>query len=436
MRGTYNNATLLYDDNNNLIGINLSADSTSEHEWGIKKLRAKFNCTQEKDGLLAAKITKDASIIGSFIKDNIKWFFITSSTDFIGADSHEYSWYTQTDETSKTQMKCGWDERNFAVICNNEEVILKLKSFFEKNDVFITLGGGHVFENAGLILVQASSIPKETIKQTINATKEHHKAKDTLQTSKAFKLLKVKEKEWKTMFPFTWHTPWSYIALSPHGTQYWLNPQSQDILHWGHISLQDIEDWANEKEGTIIKDIDKWQELKYELSLPLNIYAIKHSSSYRKEFMNIPYTEYSENTNWKDIKFHVGKVTKHKQFGDVSESDQRFLYAMLKYMILDDMFGQIGIYHFSKENTDFQEECFKKWISEKPKDKLTVSNRTDSEIIGIMRCLFLIGYGTYGACNVSEGIGLRNLSYLRTIVEAEATYDFLKLCNMLHKNWE
>lgn len=440
MKGSYNDASFLYDDKENLIGVNLSADFTAEHEWGVDDLRKSFKCDSRKKGLPGTRITKDASTVGSVVKDGTTWFYITSyrpECHEIDEKSYVLDWHTQEDEKSKTKIKVGWDGRNFAVLADREDPIKRLKAFFAKKDVFISLGGGHVFKNAGLVLVQASTFPKGALKETVKASMDHEDAKKALENSKGFKLLMKKQVEWRDKYPFSSETPWSYIALSPHGDSYWLNPQAQKVLHWGGVTLQDVEDWANEKKGAVITDLDAWEELKYELSLPLSVYSFKKDGCYRKDFKNVPYQEYLADQNWQKKKVIIGKKKrKSDEFVPVDPDSERFLFAAMKHELLDDMFCQIGVYHYDDYPMEERKACFQRWIDDKPKDKLKARDRTRYEIEGILRCLYLIGYGDWGYSNVPGSEGSRNLSYLKTILEAETDYDFLRLCGMLHKNWE
>lgn len=52
-------------DNGTLVGVYLSADATSEHEWGIDGIRAKFGIDKNQPGILSRKVTK--------VPDTLRW---------------------------------------------------------------------------------------------------------------------------------------------------------------------------------------------------------------------------------------------------------------------------------------------------------------------------------------------------------------------------
>lgn len=441
MKSSHNDASFLYDDAGVLIGVNLSADYAAEHEWGVKDLRAKFFCNPKKKGLLGSRITKDVSNVGAVTKDGTTWYFITSYRqdicETLDEKSYILDWPVQEDSTSKVKMKVGWDGRDFAVLADSKEPIDKIKAFFSKKDAVITFGGGQVFKNAGLVLAKFSAIPKSTIKESIRASLDHEASDKALKTSNGYKLLMKRQTEWRAKYPFSHETPWSFIALSVHRDSYWLNPQAQKVLHWGGVTLQDVEDWANEKKGTIITDLDAWEDLKYELSLPLAVWSFKSPNSYRKDFKNVPYQEYTDGQNWREKKLLIGKKKrKSDEFVPVDPDSERFFYAALKHMLLDDMFCQIGVYHFHEYTVDARQAAFKRWIANKPENRLKPREIIEHELEGVLRCLYLIGYGDYGFCNTRGSEGDRNLSYLKSIIEAETDRDFLRLCGMLPERWE
>ena len=128
-----NDSQFLTVNNDPVIGINLGADFTSEHEWGIKEIKRLFGIPSgETDfGLTRRKITK-----------------VPEGNAFGWAKGAEkgsegiYLWDTWDDrvpnfekfmelKTYQRSLACAWDESSFGVFSTNDGEIKMLKEIYE-----------------------------------------------------------------------------------------------------------------------------------------------------------------------------------------------------------------------------------------------------------------------------------------------------------------
>ena len=221
-----------------LVGIDLGSDYCSEHEWGIKDIRKYFGMNDSGYGVNKRKI--------SIIPNNFKWVKTSKFEGFgfskYGCKIEEYPNLHIGSEGVWT----GWSDRDFGAFSNKPEIISKLKEIFEaiKNlNACIWLGGGGVFENAGLVIAITDRIPKENLDDWYKADKEREQLlKDAKATGIAIRLEKANLR---------------YFALSPRRAEngdviFWLNPYEQDIHNSCWCTVKDLDDWIAGK-GKIIK---------------------------------------------------------------------------------------------------------------------------------------------------------------------------------------
>lgn len=241
-----NNAEILVRDGK-LIGVNLGADHCAEHEWGISGILQKLGIDKDKLGLEGRKTSKfdpeklvwleNIKFNEKNKKDKSRWsgmYLKCYSDDSIYFDGGAWDpkLYTQ------------WSERAFCVISSEKETIEQLRQIYDafaKNDVAIWRGGGGVFQNPGLCIAIASSLPKDVTDSWYQHDVEHN------QLMADFKATGIEEKLKKAGK--------GYFALSPRREEdgsliFWLNPMEQRQNNYGWFKLADLEAWAR-NEGKI-----------------------------------------------------------------------------------------------------------------------------------------------------------------------------------------
>lgn len=220
------------------LGVNLGADHCAEHEWGIRDIHRTFGINGDLKGLQRRVITK--------IPKNFTWVetktysgFITES-DVSDVEPHIRDFY------KVGELLTAWNESGFCVLSENKKTIAKLKELFEafqKHDVAIWLGGGHVFKNAGLAIAIASRLPHHV---TTAWTKQDEEQIQLLADFKATGIEDLLKKAGRR-----------YFALSPRrwedgSLHFWLNPMEQDKYNARWCTLEDLKLWAVGK-GPVLK---------------------------------------------------------------------------------------------------------------------------------------------------------------------------------------
>jgi hypothetical protein len=162
----------------------------------------------------------------------------------------------------RNDLNTAWDERSFGVLVKGEKGQKNLEALynaFMAKDVAIWLGGGGVFQNAGLCLGIISNMPAANLAEMEKSDKNSHKLKLASEATgivaKIDKLNKdFLEKEGKRG---SIYTPCGYYALSPawrndksktkYDVIYWLNPQQQQKNNYGWFTVEELEQWMEGK---------------------------------------------------------------------------------------------------------------------------------------------------------------------------------------------
>jgi hypothetical protein len=260
-----------------LVGLNLGADFCAEHEWGIKGIRRQFGInyelTKRNKGVDRHLVTEipDSFMRGGFTKEKRDWIALTSYNRRWSEESFPMSsakelvndWKIKSIERSIAEWKQSevdpyppapilskWDESDFMIVVEkkNKYILDEIQKAMEENDCLIFLGGGGVFQNAGLTFMIKSRMPKEAIDNflTKDETQLLVKKYDAKQERLKNKLKKA-GKQW--------------IALSPklasernmttkYPIVYWLNPMDQRNNRSAWVTVEDLKDWLKD-EGKI-----------------------------------------------------------------------------------------------------------------------------------------------------------------------------------------
>lgn len=225
-----------------IVGVNLGADFTAEHEVGIAPLKAEFDIpVGPKDwGLVRRKITRlpvDFGWTTGYDKKG-EGLYLCDSWDNKKPD---FSGYSELRPIMDKTLSCAWDDGSFAVFSTLPEEIKHLREIYEafvKLDGVVFLGGGGIWQNSGLILAIASRIPQEFRNKWYDIDKDRYDIDREVEESGIRKLLADKGKR--------------YFALSPSrnadgSIRFWLNPMEQKQNNYGWFSLEDLKEWAEDK---------------------------------------------------------------------------------------------------------------------------------------------------------------------------------------------
>jgi len=267
MRSAYNHNILT--DNGTFVGIDLGADFTSEHEWGIKDLRNMFGMNDKKDGIdrRTATIVPEDSI--RFAKG--KNFSVLICCRMFADPIYGWTKYIESDEFKKDLTKgsiknceltiyksyrkdadpqtlaTAWDSKSFGIMVANEhsDKLEELYEAIKAKDVAIWLGGGGVFQNSGLVVAIRSRCPEEGLKNMLDADLDAKKLKKADEKTGIKEKLRSAGKEYFACSPAWAKDTGDYDTK--HDVVYLLNPMEQRDNNFGWFTVEDLEEWCEGK---------------------------------------------------------------------------------------------------------------------------------------------------------------------------------------------
>lgn len=261
-RGTQGKA-VVRNDSGQLIGVNLGADFTAEHEWGIDSLRELFGIDDNEIGLQRRLITRLPERHITFDAVTIK------STDYSGKrrKTVKATWWglvcfayaALAKETpiitEDVLRRCeltpygeddffgSWDGRSFGFIAKNENVVREIAEAFDRLDICLGLFGGKTvnpFSRSGLGILIASRVPAEVSTGWADADLDARRLKEAAAATGIVDRLR--------------DAGCRYYALSPrwqdgdsqrgkHPVIFWLNPSDQQANDHGWFTVEELDQW-------------------------------------------------------------------------------------------------------------------------------------------------------------------------------------------------
>jgi hypothetical protein len=218
------------------VGINLGADYCSEHEWGIKGIKQTLGIPDP--GIIHGIKGRTVTI---FPQDKMFYDSRKTHTCLTMERNHHrlLGWENYELDQNPKELATAWDENTFGIVVSNtyKDKLLLLKEAFEKKDVAIWLGGGGVFQNAGLVVAIASLLPDEIDKTWTQMDLDRLKLKKAFNDSGIERILDAAGKK--------------YFALSPRWANeekteltFWLNPYDQRNNNFGWFNIKDLIEWS------------------------------------------------------------------------------------------------------------------------------------------------------------------------------------------------
>lgn len=245
MRQGNNNRILLTSDGQ-VLGVSLGADFCAEHEWGIKGLNHMFGTgSLEEFGLARRKITQNTADLVWVERKQVLNDFRTKKKEEVPCGGF-WTKSKYCDEAFPRDVNfyagdwtlwTGWSERDFGVFGIRDKVIAQIKEVFEhilELDAAVWLGGGGVFQNAGLSIAIASRLSAEVTEMWDRVDREHAQLTADAEATGIAARLKAAGLNW--------------FALSPSrdkdgSVHFWLNPYDQRNNNYGWFTVQDLDDW-------------------------------------------------------------------------------------------------------------------------------------------------------------------------------------------------
>jgi hypothetical protein len=255
MRKAYNSEFCI--ENNNLLGINLGADFTSEHEWGIDGIKRSFSLTTDdtvfgierrkinivpenliyRDVVLNNKTYHLIILLDSW--DYSKKYFEVESKEWIPRDLKPFG---------SEELVCAWDERTFGILVSDkyEKELKAIYQAFINKDIAIGVAPSGAFQNGGLRFTIVSKLPKSIIEKIHNNDTDAVLLKNIAEETGIYELLKKAGKKFYSLRP-KWKNENKKEVI------FWLNPQDQHLYNYGWYTVQDLKEWARNKGKIIIK---------------------------------------------------------------------------------------------------------------------------------------------------------------------------------------
>lgn len=253
------------------LGINLGADFCSEHEWGIKDIDWHLN----RD-----KIThKIAGPVGE-PENKKRWsnpgmIFAVSQDDEAAVLIFNDHWNNEYIQNLKAPMTASqlrelvgkhtsrelrlpsdggnflgtaWDDGSFGILVDGKDFVALLREIheaFKTGDIAIWLGGGGVFRNAGLCIAIYSRLPKDVIQMWKDHYEDMQNLKAAAEATGIEEKLKKAGKKWFALSP-KWAKNFKDVK-SKYPVIYWLNPYDQNRINFGWFTVEDLEQWVEDK---------------------------------------------------------------------------------------------------------------------------------------------------------------------------------------------
>jgi hypothetical protein len=277
MRRGHKNGWLETEDKQ-MVGINLGADYCAEHEWGTSDLRETLGVSDDKNvmGIERYRISNpkvEHIFLREENKNNAALICIPYAWEMKNwaAQKFDKLGHGELHIFDKEELATAWSGSDFGIRVKRPMNIKRLKRLHNailNKEAAIWLGGGGVFQNAGLCIAIIDMVPENLKKQMYDAHVDRKKLEDASDATGIKKKIdainNAHREKYKDNFSVAYHTPCGYMALSPawirddqkgnskYSVMYWLNPREQQKNHYGWFTVEELEQWMEGK-GPIIE---------------------------------------------------------------------------------------------------------------------------------------------------------------------------------------
>jgi len=275
----------LENDNKEMIGMNLGADYVAEHEWGTSDLRETLGVADDKTvmGMERYRISNPKAehiLLREENKNNAVLICLRHAWDMkdLAAQKFDKIGHGELHIFDKEEIATAWSGSDFGIRVKRPVNVKRLKRLHNailNKEAAIWLGGGGVFQNAGLCIAIIDMVPEHLKKQMYDAHVDRKKLEDASDATGIKQRIDALNNEHreknKDSFHARMYPPCGYYALSPawlngdtkskHPVMYWLNPSEQQKNHYGWYTVEQLEEWMEGK-GPIIERAKEEAEKK------------------------------------------------------------------------------------------------------------------------------------------------------------------------------
>lgn len=284
MRRTSHGMDVQRMDDGRLISVNLGADFTAEHEWGIKDLARDFQLNEKAaPGVPRRQVhavpkgrhwsdEPDAGVVFRAIKHSKadkydpwagKETYIVAYTPYGGI--REVDWYEPTEHG----FVAAWSDGDFAVHFDpdHKRDAEDLYNALLKEDIAFLWGStkGNPFSNAGLCLAIVSRLPHEYVEGLREMAEDGDALKAAAEATGIKAEIDAANRAERERTGH-WRQSHGYFALSPRwdnkekGTVvFWLNPENQQDNAFGWYTVDQLRQWLR-GEGPVIENAEAKQK--------------------------------------------------------------------------------------------------------------------------------------------------------------------------------
>lgn len=267
MRRAYNYTMWILNDDREVIGLALGADTTSEHSVGYDELMTSLGIQKEfQHGLADRKAkrtppafwyreyelpdgTPAAILLVGDIRGDIDKLDPLKLPPIL---AQEVDFRTYEHQPKRGNLVCAWDSRGFCINVKTDEQVDRLRQFHQaiaENDIAIgtdLINKDDYPRAGGLILVRPSMLHPQVVKDVYEKDQKGVRLKIAAQATGIHQELLDAGKRWFALSP-RWKDEQESEVL------FWLNPYNQKDYKSGLYSVDELRLWAKD-EGPIIID--------------------------------------------------------------------------------------------------------------------------------------------------------------------------------------
>lgn len=277
-----NEEKFLFDDNKKLIGISLGSNFCAEHEKGIEDIKFEFGIRQEEDsyswlsfakvfigqggpvfGIEKRTITKvpeclvtfDSTIVGEsgetskkFSQDittigmGYSWQSPEKNSEYLGKLIQHEHYYDANKE-----LYAWWSWKDFMFSSHRKDYMKDIFEAFINKDIAMWFGSNssNPFGGATLVIAIKSRIPEDILKTMYDGDESHYKLLKEVEKTDIEKKLKAAGKTYHALSPS--RPSDKNKKESKHNIIFWLNPRGQQENNHGWYTVEELEEWIENK---------------------------------------------------------------------------------------------------------------------------------------------------------------------------------------------
>jgi hypothetical protein len=237
-----------------LLGVNLGADFTAEHEWGIKRLRDLYEIDDTAEGIERRKIRhcpKEHILFDAVRLEKTTWWGLISFTYPLSRDEIRLLDRSTVGNCELTPYRIdeitgAWDERSFGFLTSDESIAREMHTALESLDLCIGLFNGEAwnpFSRSGLGLLIASRIPAEVQEQWLASDRDGRALTTASAGTGIADRLKKAGIRYYALSPKWTKDIRGKTTKTQHPVIYWLNPCEQDRNNYGWFTVEQLDQW-------------------------------------------------------------------------------------------------------------------------------------------------------------------------------------------------